>query len=49
VTEENTNQEKGSIDTTKDVSDAEKKESKAKKQRGRSFRPYMDDMRTRLA
>jgi len=42
-------QEKWSIDTTKEVMQAKKEMAKGKKSRGVSFRPYVEDLRTRLA
>ena len=48
MTEDKKKQEKWSIDTTKAVVEAQKKASKGKG-RGISFRPYVEDIRTRLA
>jgi len=48
VTEERIKQENPSIDTTKEVVEAKKKASRGKG-RGISFRPYVEDIKTRLA
>lgn len=48
MTEDKTKQEKCSIDNTKEVVEAKKKASRGKG-RGISFRPYVEDIRTRLA
>jgi len=48
VKEDTTRQEKWSIDTTKEVVEAKKKSSRGKG-RGISFRPYVEDIKSRLA
>jgi acetyl-CoA carboxylase carboxyltransferase component len=48
VAENKDKREKWSIETTKDVIDAQKKATK-KKGRGITFRPYVEDIKTRLA
>jgi len=49
VAEEEDQQNKYSIDTTKDMVEAKKKASKGKQGRGITFMPYVEDLRMRLA
>ncbi|MBN2568507.1 MAG: acyl-CoA carboxylase subunit beta [Deltaproteobacteria bacterium] len=49
MSKEDTKKEKWSIDTTKEIIDAKKKKSKDKKGRGITFRPYVEDLKTRVS
>jgi len=49
MSDKKSNGEKWSIDTTKEMIESKKKEGKGKKDRGITFRPYIEDLRTRMA